>query len=581
MISIDKLNRLTDGQQKNLHECVGKFLEEHLQGVKELCLVDDAALGDYLVKSAKLREELLIVKADTTLNDILFSMITAAEKRANKKDETSDIALELIRHFTLRYQQMKHLDDCLNLIQSLRGQNVSVAEFTQVDGATTAISLEDDVVYIDYSLPAPKQGWSLIQGLNELQITLDAKQYVAETGDFYIESTRDDFDNGILIGRIRINRLKGLGFIKTDKAYFRCLIPVGSVDWNSDIHTYPVFIKNGLTMGLIELNDKECLLHVYPGHVGDQKYLVVESLTETTTQQMAEYVYSIALTLGFVTGTIHLGKCYEFSSSEPEFGKDVIMSYHTMRPSSETGMKIFTTNMYYVRETLKSAKVQLNDKTPLYSSEGEFQEHLQDWLQPDMMQRLFSLIHGDEKTARAVVTIIESANFPLEYQASVRAIVLETLAHSIPGPKPVPDDALWETMKIDLDGIIAKYKNNEAGEQQISDESLTVLGKKINSMNNPTNADSLAKPLEEAGYPLNDNDKDVLRMRNTFLHGGLVRGSVEQQTNELFYLSLMLHKLACIILLKRAGFSGYILNNPVLFNCQKVVEAGEKVLIHI
>ena len=197
------------------------------------------------------------------------------------------------------------------------------------------------------------------------------------------------------------------------------------------------------------------------------------------------------------------------------------------------------------------------------------------------MQRLFALIHGDAKVARAVVTIIESANFPLEYQASVRAIVFETLAHSVPGPKPIPDDDLWNLMKTDLEVVVAKYVNNESGEQQISDEGLTILGKKINTMNNPTNADSLARPLEEAGYDLKPSDKDALKMRNTFLHGGLVKGSVDKQTNEIFYLSLMLHKLACIIILKRANFSGYILNNPVLFNCEKAVMAGENALIMI
>lgn len=580
MVSIDKLNRLTDGQQKYLHESVGKFLEEHLQEVKDLCLVDEAALADYLAKSAKLREDLRIHKADTTLNETLFSLISSAENSVNKAN-TSAFLAEMGHQFMFRYQQMKHLDSCLNLIRPFNVQSVSLTEFAQIGGATTSITLEDDVVYIDYTLPVTKQGWNMIQGLNELHLTLDAKQYIAESGDFYVESSKDDLENGIFAGRIRINRLAGLGFAKTDKAYLRCLIPVGSVDWNRDIHTYAVFIKNGWAMGLIEFKDKENLIHVYPYHVDGKKYMVVESLTETTSQQMAEYVYSVALAIGFITGTIHLGKCYEFSSLEPEFGKDVVMSYHTMRPSSETGMKIFTTNMYYVRETLKSSKVQLKDNTPLYDSEGVFQEHLQDWLQPDMMQRLFSLIHGDAKVARAVVTIIESANFPLEYQASVRAIVLETLAHSIPGPKPILDDMLWESIKTEMDGVIARYKNNEDGEQQISDEGFTILGKKINSMNNPTNADSLAKPLEEAGYKLNDNDKEALKMRNTFLHGGLVKGTIEKQSNELFYLSLMLHKLACIIILKRAGYEGYILNNPVLFNCEKAVEVGEKVLIQI
>lgn len=57
--------------------------------------------------------------------------------------------------------------------------------------------------------------------------------------------------------------------------------------------------------------------------------------------------------------------------------------------------------------------------------------------------------------------------------------------------------------------------------------------------------------------------------------------TTEKQTNDVFYLSLMLHKLACIIILKRAGFNGYILNNPMLYNCEKAVQAGEKALLMI
>ena len=576
MVTIEKLNRLTDGQQKNLHESVGKFLGDHLQALKDLCHFDETILADYIAKTDALREDLRVCKAYPSLNDALCAILAAAS------DSTSSLPAELIHHFTFRYQQMKNVDGCLKLIHTFNGQPVTIDEFAAITDATTSIALDDDVVYINYSLPVTKEGWQPIQNLNELHITLDGQQYVAESGDFYIESSKDDLgEESRFIGRIRINRLAGSTFAKEDKAYFRCLIPIGSVDWNRDVRTYAVFIKNGWILGLLELKDGSTLLHVYPCNDGDKKYMVVESLTATTCQKMAEYVYSVALTLGFITGTIHLGKCYEFSSSEPEFDANVAMAYHTMRPSSDTGMKIFTTNMYYVRETLKSAMVQLQDKTPLYNEKGEFQEHLQDWLQPDQMQRLFALIHDDAKVARAVVTIIESANFPLEYQASVRAIVLETLAHSVPGPKPISDDKLWNQMKIDFEAVVAKYANSESGERQISDGSLNILGKKINTMNNPTNADSLTRPLEKADYDLKPNDKDALKMRNTFLHGGLVKGSVEKQTHEIFYLSLMLHKLACIIILKRAGFSGYILNNPVLFNCEKAVKSGEKVLIKI
>ena len=362
MVAGEKLNRLTNGQQKSLHESVGKFLEENLQGMKELGLVDEALLTDYVAKSTTLREYVHVRKIDPALNYALCAIMAAVSNSA------AVLPGQLVNQFTLRYQQMKNVDECLKLIHTFNGQPVTIDEFTAITDATTTIALDDDVVYINYSLPVTKEGWQLIQNLNELHITLDGQQYVAESGDFYIESSKDDLgEEGRFTGRIRINRLAGSTFAKEDKTYFRCLIPIGSVDWNRDIRTYAAFIKSGWILGLLELKDGSTLLHVYPCNDGDKKFMVVESLTATTSRKMAEYVYSVALTLGFITGTIHLGKCYEFSSSEPEFDANVAMAYHTMRPSSDTGMKIFTTNMYYVRETLKSAKVQLQDKTPLYN----------------------------------------------------------------------------------------------------------------------------------------------------------------------------------------------------------------------
>ena len=69
-------------------------------------------------------------------------------------------------------------------------------------------------------------------------LPLGGWQYTAESGNFYIESTKDSLDeNGCFTGRIRINRLAGSTFVKTDTAFFRYLIPIGKIDRNRDIHT--------------------------------------------------------------------------------------------------------------------------------------------------------------------------------------------------------------------------------------------------------------------------------------------------------------------------------------------------------
>lgn len=165
-----------------------------------------------------------------------------------------------------------------------------------------------------------------------------------------------------------------------------------------------------------------------------------------------------------------------------------------------------------------------------------------------MMQSLFSLIHNDEKVARAVVTLIESANFPLEYQTSIRAVVLETLSHTNPGEPPVSDKSLWQHIAEDFTSIVDKYENNIDDEERISTNGAFVFRKKIGSMNNPTNADSLVQPFVEVGYSLSDNDKSTIKMRDKLLHGHLVNGTIEEQTEKLHYFSLMFHKLSCIII---------------------------------
>lgn len=588
MIELDKLNSLAYGQQKHLHESVGQFIADNIVGMKELRLVDESILDEYISETKTLREDLYGRKIDSKLNNILHSIITAAEIKTesnvsssddNVKSSSLEVLASLTEHFHMCFYQMKNVDVSFSLIKSLSDCEVKVSEFNGIPDSNIRSSVEDGSLFLDFSLPFDKSNWNLVQNISELHLEYDDKQYYVGTGDFYIESTNNDLNANRISGRIRINQIVDRKFDKSGKSYFRCMIPIGSVDWNRDIHTRAAFIKNGWTSGLIELKDGDTMLHVYPCREVD-KYMVVESINTTTATMMNEYVYCVALTLGFITGAIHLGRCFLFSSPESEFVKQVAMEFHTMRPSSDTGMKIFTTNMYFVREILKANNVSVQHASPLFNEQEEFQPHLQDWLQADIMQSLFELIHSDDKIARAVVTLIESANFPLEYQASVRAVVLETLAHSKPGEHPVPDKKVWNDMSKEFTAIVKKYET-EKEDKRISKEGADVLIKKIGSMNNPTNADSLVQPFAEVGYSVTDNDKAAIKMRDKLLHGQLVKGTVKEQTDQLYYYSIMFHKLACIIILKKAGFNGYILNNAVLSSCEKAVSSGEDALLLI
>ena len=168
MVAVEKLNRLTNGQQKSLHESVGKFLEENLQGMKELGLVDEALLTDYVAKSTILREDFHVRKIDPTLNYALCAIMAAVSNSA------AVLSGQLVNQFMLRYQQMKNLDECLALIHSLRCKEI-------VDAEDNAAIAQGNAVQIDEFTAITDATTTIALGLHKLQPTSNQRGLAADT----------------------------------------------------------------------------------------------------------------------------------------------------------------------------------------------------------------------------------------------------------------------------------------------------------------------------------------------------------------------------------------------------------------
>ena len=138
MVSLDKLKKLTSGQQKALHQNVVKFLRDHLLEMKELSLVDEALLVGYFEKTTQLSGLFQKRTPDQSLIDELYTIMVAAEKKIHE-EETIEVLAELIRIFTMLYQEMKNVDESLKLIHSLQNQKVKVVEFEEISDDVTNI----------------------------------------------------------------------------------------------------------------------------------------------------------------------------------------------------------------------------------------------------------------------------------------------------------------------------------------------------------------------------------------------------------------------------------------------------------
>ena len=90
-----------------------------------------------------------------------------------------------------------------------------------------------------------------------------------------------------------------------------------------------------------------------------------------------------------------------------------------------------------------------------------------------------------------------------------------------------------------------------------------VILNKIENINQLSNIDSILQSFKLLGIDLTDNDTFCIKRRNDFLHGKIPFENEMDQSmkiTELRLIAFKLHFLICVLLLKMAGYNGYLMN---------------------
>lgn len=122
------------------------------------------------------------------------------------------------------------------------------------------------------------------------------------------------------------------------------------------------------------------------------------------------------------------------------------------------------------------------------------------------------------------------------------------------------------------------------GIKSLKEDAKRILSKRIsNNLNIAPNSNKLEACFLKYGYTLTKADRNAIGTRNSTFHGHLSseRMLLRAQQGEMLAISLRLHKLCSILLLKAAGFSGKVLNNEVLFGIKEACESKEPVYLEI
>jgi hypothetical protein len=389
----------------------------------------------------------------------------------------------------------------------------------------------------------------------ELQINERTYQindfFVSMRGGSFKKNTDNSFFSGKLVFTGKIRRLE-LKEGKRESAFNRFIIPTGSSQLNyyvksstykdeTTIHTFGRLV--------VKVDDKEFTIYEKPRK--GKYYFIIDSKDKIDFEKFSDICYSIMVGFGFLSANFIQNEAYYFKSDNADFSTLTDFSYSQLRASinSHGSCNPIYSNPYgYTRDEA------------IINSVGKRLDVFDDKL----FSELCSKIHQQEDYTILILLILEANTSSLILRPAGYAVALEKITNIIveenKGLKPIPDKELSKKFRQGLLDVLGKHKDdiNKLGNK----DSITILEKNIDKINNPTNRDKLLKPFEILKITISKEDEEAIDNRNNFLHGRKIH--TDENTEDyikIFEISLRLNNLLNKLILKHIGFSGYVINH--------------------
>ncbi len=433
--------------------------------------------------------------------------------------------------------------------------------------------------------------WSLqhYDRIPEFEFCKDGKKFTVPENTAFVSTNNDITSGELQEASISISRFHSSDVNWTAPHYLRSVQPLERFDW---VHTFHTYSFEGASpdgwlytsLGLLEVNfTGKGAFHLFPYKYAGRYYLICEAHFECTVEEFNEYAFAAQLALGFFTDRVTLDEAYILSYPGEDFLEPQGVYYFEMRPSIKGQYPIFTTNMYWLHEVLKNGENNAY-ADPQVAPEGVVDSGIVNWLPMDFYSRMANELYRHEALRRAAGIILDASTQALEYQAALYAVALECLATFLLKEQgetsAYPMDQ--KVFNKDIRPAFEKILKEAADTGKIGREGLRILSNRLNNLNGITNSGKLTDPFDHYGYKLSKEEKDAINTRNRLLHGGILSGiNYAAQFDELYKCSLRLHKLCCILLLKRVGFTSSIVNLPVLRGFAAECAAAEPILLQL
>lgn len=380
------------------------------------------------------------------------------------------------------------------------------------------------------------------------------------------ELINEDFKLNIPIGVSKLNMMFGEGKsdgeiteinsgIESDKTYYgRAVIPIKYSPnkiplkyLESEAFAVGASFR---PLGLVTTKINDNKFYFFDYRFNKQYYFIIESQTLLKPEDFENHINSILYSFALISGFLPRNEIYLFYSKTDSFNDHLAFEYRKIQETIDSRMEVISPD----------------DLREIERQKGNQVSRLDSVIKSNIFSNLTTIVFNDSKVLRALSIITEGNVYPLEIRAATYLVALETIKNIIIEKNedkitPIKDKPVSKQLIKDMKLLIEKLSpsvfNNKAA-----------IIARVENINQITNTDSIYKIFELMKMELNDDDKECLAKRNDFLHGKVPFESelLYKHSKELQHITYKVHFLLTSLILKCAGYSGFVKNNPKYFD---------------
>ena len=353
---------------------------------------------------------------------------------------------------------------------------------------------------------------------------------------------------------------------KPEKAFFRLVVPIKDKEmifptsilefkenhmkfdipsWDRQMSLMGIPFMT--TMGMYsELTIKDHKFHFYA--IEQINSQIIDSINEISFDFYKKATYSIRLCFAFLSGKFYKDESITIASDKDDFSTVEFFEYQVEHPSIVSENQIINPTFFFSQYSKKDKEIQAawKEHHNMFSSElfSFMCEKVID--SPELMRCLELTVN-----AGAINDPVQKGAF---YSVSIETFTELFKSENEESFKPIPkaQNELWKQLRDESKGALEQIK------EEIGDSGYSILTKKIENLNSPTNRDKLEKPFKMLGIELSDEETKFLNQRNDYLHGGYPDDKEWIVMSNLN--ALRLHFLIGMLILKYFNYTGHYIN---------------------